>query len=529
MPFIAIFCLKKSIFSPNSRFWHNNFVKTQTVPRAAISLSHLSLQILAKAPFRISSDSYRPTETMFFLFALLGGRSNIIHDELLQRVTDKSFEQIVKDFSSFFIFFHAPLARVSDLAYLEYARLARENSERWNLFVCPAHLCEGLARKFRIEGYPSLFYVRNGEILDEIMGPLVYEGVQRWAIKCTTIPIVEVTNVDENLTIPGVVNITRNDEYDEDPRLFLLSDNSTKFGRVSRQFAGSGVAKSIRVVSIADPVGARIFGIRHPSLAYWRIGDPELRTYQGDPDADKMKEWLEQCPNPRFNPFSVRHLFDTSGLPKRIIIDFANRADFTVVLPKLERQSPDIEQYYADPREHPAFVQLLNIPDTASRICILSNFSKIGWRECQTYDNSSMTFVDTPENGYGFVVEVDEEGFQKMLTIGPVFLAFDKEGCLRCNAFVNLVRIAALSVEEEGGLGNIRWCVWDLAKSAPSFHNILMPSRENLGLYYFKDQNLTQPLLYRGHNVVQDIVDWAQELQSVYEASLLADVDPSEL
>jgi hypothetical protein len=266
--------------------------------------------------------------------------------------------------------------------------------------------------------------------------------------------------------------------------VFLLSDNSTRFGRLSWEFGGSLTAKCL-VVSLPQNVSGAVFGVRFPSIVVVDPPDGRRFVYSGEPSHAAVVSWFASLSVPKRRELRPAKLFDRSGARKRSMIHFLRRD---------ELQTVELPTFWADPDENAALRSLLG--SNGDAVCVAADFAEIGICDGPT--------VLTPPELFGYAADVDEVGFRTLLGRGGVFVAFDRGR----SGLAVAVRRAARDAVDEGMKEH--WAVWDIKWGVPSFRKefkFAVP-----GLWFFGSNNFSGAIPYSGKEDAEDIVAWGRRI-----------------
>jgi hypothetical protein len=163
-----------------------------------------------------------------------------------------------------------------------------------------------------------------------------------------------------------------------------------------------------------------------------------------------------------------------------------------------------------DPSRYRRFLSHFEFSPTATRLCLISTFLKIGYSECEALGafaegRLSFRYFPTQPSVFGYAAEVSEGGFHELLKAGPLFASFDLRACESCNERTEIVRQVAIRISEFGSTTN--WCVWDVARGRPRFEAELqlpVPS-----VWFFPTQNIKDGVFYTGKADILSLIRWA--------------------
>ena len=454
-----------------------------------------------------------------FARSLVRGRSPNQDDKFVVRVVDGNWTEVSKQYRDFFLFFHADHNRMADIAYLRYVKVARKYKDQATFAAVVGQYGDYIARGFRIPGYPCLYRVMNTNQSIEMLGTLSEAGIERFVENFTRPGYERIAKerLDGVASVEQLVSIAKVDDYDETTLIFLLCDNSTRFGRVAEKLARE-LPNDYRIFMIEDPAGAKIFQTRFPSIALVNQEDGAVKFYDGDPVLETMVEWVKANSAPLVNSFSIAKMFDPDGLSRRTVLNFAARSELSALKKGLlaEASKNDKVSYsYADPMEQTKLLRLLGYDSGVRRVCLVANYTFIGHAECESgkdleANSVALKWIPTPREAYGYIAKVNENAFNDFLKDGPVFVAFDLKDCYRCHEAADAASEAARAVAKFNSTA--RWCVWDVYKAVPTFReqlNLQVPS-----VWYFNSTDPSTAVQYNGKPDFLDIIQWANKVHN---------------
>jgi len=114
-------------------------------------------------------------------------------------LTDKNFEQAIKENEFILVEFYAPWCGHCQALEPEYAQAAKDLAEKKStvkLAKVDATAEKETGTKFNIEGFPTLKFFKNGEAID-FNGPREAQGIVTWLEKKTGPACKEITKVGE--------------------------------------------------------------------------------------------------------------------------------------------------------------------------------------------------------------------------------------------------------------------------------------------------------------------------------------------
>ena len=133
------------------------------------------------------------------LVALNVAAEDIAEEKGVLVLTDKNFEQAIKENEFILVEFYAPWCGHCQALEPEYAQAAKELAEKKStikLAKLDATAEKETGTKFNIEGFPTLKFFKNGEPID-FNGPREAQGILNWLEKKTGPACKEITKVGE--------------------------------------------------------------------------------------------------------------------------------------------------------------------------------------------------------------------------------------------------------------------------------------------------------------------------------------------
>ena len=432
-----------------------------------------------------------------FLIIFLNFFSNdsAINDNFIKIVTDKTWPEIQKKSKNIFLFFHASHQRVSDMGYLRFIEIAQKYQNLTTFYVIPGSFGDQTARQFRIGGFPSLFYLSSETIINEMYGPFSFDNIERF-IKNQLSKGFQDLEINENFTYNNLISNCFRDEFEMDSTIFLFSDESTRFGRISIQFAKE-FSNNFRFIRIKNENFIKKLGFRFPSIHLFRIDDHEEFNYIGEPNIKSILEWINQLPNPKIKEFDQNSLFSIDGNLIKTIIYFNNNLNNLKKINFLN----NIKYFYSNSINIKPLLNYFNLSLNLSKIYIQSNYTHISINE----NNFNNNFLFTPSQLYDNIALISQSSFENMINFNPLFVLFTKPNCPRCDDLYQFTLPAAYHFNQKNK--SIRWTIWDIQKNIPNYLNKLnlnLPS-----LYYIPNKNFSNIIEFKGQKEDKQILQWA--------------------
>jgi len=444
-----------------------------------------------------------------FLSILLKTRASEIDDSFIRVVTDKSWPEQLKKSKNCFLMFHASHQRVSDTGYLRYVEVAENYKNSSIFYVISGAFGDSTARQFRIGGFPSLFHVSLDGGVREMYGPFSVDNIDRFIRECSEKPFDDL-ELSPTITKSEMLSHAFRDEYETESTVFLFSDESTRFGRVSVQFAKEN-SQRFRFFRIKSSLIAEKFGIRYPSIHLFRLDDHLEFTFSGEPSVKSINEWISSIPSPRFSEFDPKSLFSIDGnliqsklfLINQTIQSQVNTDPYSSIRSESSIES-EIRYFYTDPDNISPFLRQLNIPKDTSSVCIQANYTHLYYGICsQNSFDVGKPPINTPPELYDGVAIVTEHSFYNMLNHGPLFTIFSAPNCDRCNDLHQASIGAFFSLKDHSK----RWCILQNHITLKEKIGFNVPS-----LYYIRDSNFSNAIEYKGQREIDQVLSWASAI-----------------
>jgi hypothetical protein len=356
--------------------------------------------------------------------------------------------------------------------------------------------------------YPSLLFVIDENTTVRMRGAFGKENLERFVLNLTIPPIIDLV-VSEEETAVDIVKRARLNDWDDLRVVVLISDNESRFGRVSVKFVEK-IAHECRCVRIAQRVAGKIFGVRFPSVVVFSPSEGSREVYAGEPILAEIHRWFDGLKRAPLAEFSLGGLFAKDGGPKKTVVTFVERSEVLKELPPIleeARSYRELSFVWAAADEHRRLRGLLG---SGRRICVVANFTTLRFGECDELDRFArdllnMTTIETPVELYGSMAEVDEAGFRVFLDSGPLFLTYYRAKSEQSQTFVHAVRAAATNLTSRGQRS--RWVLWDVQTTLPTFYKQIR--FQVPGVYYFPSGNYSLVNLYGGRENAELIAEWA--------------------
>lgn len=460
-----------------------------------------------------------------FLFLLILSQRKVEDDSFIKHVTEDTYQDAIDKDKNAFILFHSDHQRISDTGYLKFVDAAREYKDKANFYVVPGSRGDKIFRLFGISGFPSLYYISNVTSYYDMNGPFSYGNIRRFIMNFTKKSYSDIS-IDKSDTKSSVLKKLMIDDYDFSPKLVILADNSTKFGRVALQFANA-VGSDYKFYRITEKFVGELFSVRFPSILYYRPTDGLIRTYTGEPNVVHMQNWISDVSQETFGPL-VSLPFDKDGLMTKSIILFTSRRNFADIIPAVAFQSKQyqsIKYFYADPIENTALLSLLQIND-AKRICTMNNYTHISYSECesedevQNFSQDKLTMKTTKLHSdfYNSVAKVSSKGFNSFIQSGPLFCVFTIGNTPASQDFSFAGYLAAVDTKKYGSKST--WVEWNVFKDPPPFRkqfDLKIPS-----IVYFNSTDYSKANTFpEKHPDKLAIIDWAHKLVNDFDIDKL--------
>lgn len=460
---------------------------------------------------------------MFFLLQHSLSRltfESAVNDSFIKVITDANWNDVKKKIKDGIVFFHAQHQRISDTGYLRYVHVARQYARDHDdrFYVVNGLYADKVPREFKIPGWPSLFYYkydRHEPTYIEFHGPMSVSNLDNFIKNFTSPGFVDV-NVSSTMGTQDLIRMAFRDEFESFSTGFIFGNNESRFGRVCEQFAKAH-SGNIRFLRISNPDVARNVGVHFPSISIFRIEDHQMFNFFGEPKIENIEKWFknEVSQNINVKEFNQYELFDISGLSLRTVIKLIPREErignssIFEDLNKLYYIGTPYIFRYGDPTELRSLIRLFNISEDAKRICVISNYTKLGIYDCSEGDVFSQTpnFVNTPPEIYGEIATITETAWQDFLDYGPLVVLFTAEkNCRLCPEFEYYFQEAFYQLR--GAVPkNVRFAMWPIAdNNKVSFMNRIHTQPPSY--FFFPSHLMTEAIKYTGNRDVNEIRKW---------------------
>lgn len=438
--------------------------------------------------------------------------------KFIKILDDSTMRDAIRKEKTSFVFFHADHLRVSDIAYLHYARVANEFKKNSTFFVVPAALGSDVMRSYSIASTPALVHFRLGTKVGTHYGLFSYDSVRNFVVNWTKPRMLSLTfkeNITEEVFFSSLQSLY------PDTRLIvaIFGDRSTKYGRCMFDLAEE-LGVFFPFVNINDEKTTKQLGLRNPSLVLIRFEDSQRFIYNGEPDVDDMFIWTQHYSLPQFRKLDLKDLFSPDGVSLRSAIAFYDSNNFTQVdnvyltIGRYSTQQNWIKFHYADKNEYKSLTNLFKIEKFPSILYLSANYVNLSYAVADISDNETFTrfyeenltlsTIKTPQGMYDVMRHVTEFSFEKMFDEGPFFAIFTSAFCTKCKPMKTACVDAAKTIYRNNG--KVNWAFWDMTQATPSFQDkieIGVPS-----IWYFPNSNLTQGTTYAGPPNYLSIVEW---------------------
>ncbi|KAH0788477.1 protein disulfide isomerase [Histomonas meleagridis] len=464
---------------------------------------------------------------MFVVFALGAAAINIprvqMDSSFIRILDDNTMRDAIRKEKSSFVLFHQDHSKLSDAAYANYVKVAKEYKKKAKFFVVPASVGADVARTYSVPGFPTLFHFLSGTKTGIHHGMFSEDSIRRFISNWTTPNIIEL-KFKENVTESDVYTAISDAYPDKQLAIILIGDQDTKFERCMNDLAQE-LGPYFPFVRIADKSVAKTLRVRYPSLMLIRFSDLQKFVYDGEPDADEMFIWTQHNSIPLFRELNTINLFSPDGVSIRsavAILDTSSSADVDSVYPLLGKYSNTqnwIRFYTADSHKFSSLVTLFNVTTIPSIIYISANYTNISYYVSDisnetifnqfSNDTLEMATIPTPHGLYGTLRPVTEFAFERMMNEGPFFTLFTSAFCIKCGTLKRAGIDAAKTIARAGG--TVNWAFWDVTISTPSFQRDIglgIPS-----IWYFPTNNVTEGIQYAGPANYLSVMEWAHGME----------------
>jgi hypothetical protein len=409
-----------------------------------------------------------------------------------------------------FVLFHQDHNITSDNAYFNFARIAVSYQDKSTFYVIPSSSGADFVRSSSVSGFPALLYFRRGRNIGVHYGSFSSDSIDRF-ISNWSKPSYLTLSVPDRVSPFQIYDLIADSVYDQRLIIVLFVNESSAFGQAALVLAEE-LCGCYSFVKITNPNSERSLGLSLDSIAIYRSEDSQKILYRGAPLAREMQTWIQQNSVPAFRLFDYSALFSSDGRSIHSLIVIVNISDGNQVdrvfskLRNLTGTSPHKRFFYADPSEHRALVQWLNITTTPTFLSLVSNYTTIEYAIVSFNDDISINslfechftlkMIETPPELFGFLQPVNNSSFRAMITQEAFFALFSSE---ESQSLKNIVIEVASTIAQNGG--KIRWTLWDGTDPLPELgENITIdiPS-----VWYFNATNAEM-----GPNDFSSLVKW---------------------
>jgi len=219
-----------------------------------------------------------------FLFSL-----SVRCEEDVVVLTTDNFDDVISKNAFVLVEFYAPWCGHCKHLAPEYAKAATDvKDEGIVLGKVDATVESGLAAKYNVRGYPTLFFFRNGEPMD-YKGPRQADGIAQWVRKKSG-PIV--STLDDSSSVEGFI---------ENNRVSIIGyfqDSNTDSIEWFEKEAGRGEFDAFVFGRVSSPEGAKAAGLDHEGIIIHRNFDnPE--KFDGILGAEEgLAAWINEHGHP---------------------------------------------------------------------------------------------------------------------------------------------------------------------------------------------------------------------------------------
>ena len=450
-----------------------------------------------------------------------------IDSSFIRLLDDSTMREAIRKEKSSFVLFHQDHTKLSDSAYANYVKVAKEYKKLAKFFVVPASVGADVARTYSIPGFPSLFHFSGGTKTGIHYGMFSEDSIRRFISNWTSSYYIELS-FDDNATSTDIYTAISESCPDKPLAVIMVGDKDTKFERCMHDLSQE-LGPYFPFIKLPSKSAAKSLGVRYPSLLMLRFTDLQRFVYDGEPDADEMFIWVQHNSIPEFRELSTAQLFSPDGVSMRsavALLDTSSPEQVDEVYPLLGKYSSTqswVRLYYGDSRKFKSLVRLFNVTSVPSIVYISANYTHIGFAVAPVSDNATfaafcddalpLSTVATPPALYNTLRPVTEFAFERMMSEGPFFALFTSAFCVKCATLKRAGVDAAKTIARSGG--EMRWALWDVTTSTPSFKRDLqlgIPS-----IWFFPSANVSEGVQYAGPANYLAVMEWAHGQQQAFE------------
>jgi protein disulfide-isomerase A1 len=238
-------------------------------------------------------------------------------DEGVIVLTDGNFDEELAKHPNILVEFYAPWCGHCKKLAPEYAGAAgilAENDPPYPLGKLDATEHKAVAEKFGIQGFPTLFFFKNGEKM-EYTGGRTKDAIVSWVLKKSGPPstAVDCDGLDKKIADNKFVMAYFGDE---DSDLFKNAHNPV-----------ADVEEKLQFVHMNDEACAKKHGASMPGSVFFRKFETETNVYDGAADKDSMQSWYKPLTVPTLFLFTEDEIEAVFGQQQNTLILFRTKAD----------------------------------------------------------------------------------------------------------------------------------------------------------------------------------------------------------
>jgi protein disulfide-isomerase A1 len=238
-------------------------------------------------------------------------------DEGVIVLTDDNFDEELAKHPNILVEFYAPWCGHCKKLAPEYAAAAKvlsENDPPYPLGKVDATEQKKIAEKFGIQGFPTLFFFKNGEKM-EYSGGRTKDAIVNWIIKKSGPPSQEV----------DCSGLKKKIEDNKFTMAYFGAEDSDLFKNA--HVPNADVEEKVAFVHTSDADCAKEYGASTPGSVFFRKFETETNVYEGAADKDSLSSWYKPLTVPTLFRFTEEEIEAVFGQQQATLILFRTSAD----------------------------------------------------------------------------------------------------------------------------------------------------------------------------------------------------------